>query len=84
MACDYAVYMGTIQLRNVPPALHRELKRRAAISGLSLSAYLLQEFEAIAERPTLQEMMERLGQLPPVKISSKEIVRSIREDRGSR
>ena len=32
-----------IQIRNVPEALHRELKSRAALAGMSLSDYLLNE-----------------------------------------
>src|SRR6266567_1802082 len=32
-----------IQLRNVPDALHRGLKARAAMAGMSLSDYLLAE-----------------------------------------
>ncbi len=32
-----------IQLRNVPNALHRSLKARAAMAGMSLSNYLLAE-----------------------------------------
>jgi hypothetical protein len=42
-----------IQLRNVPDALHRTLKARAAMTGMSLSDYLLAEIREIAERPTL-------------------------------
>jgi plasmid stability protein len=42
-----------IQVRNVPDALHRSLKARAAMAGMSLSDYLLVEFREIAERPTL-------------------------------
>jgi antitoxin FitA len=49
-----------IQLRHVPDALHRQLKARAAKSGLSLSDYLLREVRKIAEIPTLEEMRERL------------------------
>ena len=40
-----------IQLRNVPDALHRSLKARAAMAGMSLSDYLLAEIKEIAERP---------------------------------
>ena len=32
-----------IQLRNAPDALHRKLKARAAMAGMSLSDYLLAE-----------------------------------------
>jgi len=50
-----------IQLRNVPDALHRKLKSRAALEGMSLSDYLLAELRRVAERPTLGELRERLG-----------------------
>jgi plasmid stability protein len=49
-----------IQLRNVPDALHRTLKARAAMGGMSLSDYLLAEIKEIAEKPTLAEIRERL------------------------
>jgi antitoxin FitA len=52
----------TIQIRNVPDALHRRLKARAAKAGMSLSKYLLTEIEEIAEKPTLAEIRERLHQ----------------------
>ena len=35
---------------------------------MTLSDYLLSEIEHIAERPTLAEMMERLGQREPVRL----------------
>ena len=49
-----------VQVRNVPDALHRKLKARAADSGQTLSDYLLAELERLAVRPTRQEMLERL------------------------
>ncbi len=53
--------MGTmIQIRNVPDALHRQLKSRAALAGMSLSDYLLGEIRRVAERPTLDELRARL------------------------
>ena len=51
-----------IQIRNVPDHLHRTLKVRAAKAGMSLSDYLLDEVRRVAERPTLEEMLERLHQ----------------------
>ena len=52
--CDYAVNMpAMIQLRHVPDELHRKLKARAALAGMSLSDYLLREIRDIAERPTI-------------------------------
>ncbi len=58
-----------IQIRNVPEALHRELKSRAALAGMSLSDYLLNEIREVAERPTLDEMRARLDSRPPINLS---------------
>ena len=63
-----------IQLRHVPDDLHRKLKARAALEGLSLSDYLLQEVRRIADRPTVAELRQRIAQrtavtprLPPAR-----------------
>ena len=55
-----------IQLRNVPDALHRALKARAAMAGMSLSDYLLVEIREIVDRPTLAELRDRLHTRKPV------------------
>ncbi len=61
--CSYVDRMPKmIQLRHVPDDLHRKLKARAALEGLSLSDYLLQEVRRVAERPTLAELRHRLAQ----------------------
>jgi antitoxin FitA len=53
--------MKMIQIRNVPESLHRRLKARAAIEGQSLSDYLRAQMQAVAERPTVAEMRQRLA-----------------------
>ena len=53
-----------VQIRNVPDALHRRLKSRAALAGMSLSDYLLSEIRQVAARPTLDELRARLHQRP--------------------
>jgi plasmid stability protein len=59
--CFNVLRMTTmIQIRNVPDALHRRLKSRAALAGMSLSDYLLSEIRVVAERPTLEELRARL------------------------
>jgi len=72
-----------IQLRNVPDALHRGQKARAAMAGMSLSDYLLREIKEIAEKPTLAEMRERLHTRKPVS-SEIESARLVREEREAR
>lgn len=72
-----------IQVRNVPDSLHRKLKARAALEGISLSDLVLKEMEHIAERPTMKELLERIASRTPVKykISPAEILRQERENR---
>ena len=72
-----------IQLRNVPDALHRSLKARAALAGMSLSDYLLAEIKEIAERPTLAELRERLHRRKPVSVAI-DTARIAREEREAR
>lgn len=72
-----------IQLRNVPNDLHRRLKARAAMAGMSLSDYLLSEIKEIADRPTLAEMRELLHQREPISTSI-DTARLVREERESR
>ena len=72
-----------IQLRNVPDALHRTLKARAAMAGMSLSDYLLTEIKEIAERPTLAELRERLRTRTAVTLSL-DTARLVREEREAR
>jgi plasmid stability protein len=59
--CNHVPHMAVmIQIRNVPDPLHRQLKSRAALAGMSLSDYLLSEIREVAERPTLMELRARL------------------------
>ena len=76
--------MGTmVQIRNVPEALHRRLKARAALAGMSLSDYLLNEICQVAERPTMDELRARLQALPPVELSISP-ADAVREERDRR
>lgn len=72
-----------IQVRNVPEALHRSLKARAANAGMSLSDYLLGELREIAERPTLNEFRERLHMRRPVS-AALDTADLLREERARR
>lgn len=52
--------MTMVQIRNVPEEFHRRLKARAAIEGMSMSDYVLREVGKALDRPTRQEVLERL------------------------
>ena len=72
-----------IQIRNVPDALHRKLKTRAANNGMSLSAYLLSELREIADLPTLKEWQQGLEKRRPVELpfSAADLIRAERDTR---
>ena len=72
-----------IQVRNVPDEVHRRLKARAAMAGMSLSDYLLKELREVAALPTLAEFQQRLARRKPVNLPGS-IADIIREERDNR
>jgi hypothetical protein len=58
-----------IQIRNVPDELHRDLKVRAARSGMTLSDFLLAELRSLSVRPTMHEWLDRTATWEPVEVS---------------
>ena len=72
-----------IQIRHVPDQVHRTLKARAALAGMSLSDYLLAELRDVVERPTIEELRARLRTRTPVTLdmSPAEAVRAERDSR---
>lgn len=53
--------MGVLlQIRDLPEGVHRTLKARAAASGTSLTEYVRDILARAAERPTPQELAQRI------------------------
>ncbi len=75
--------MKTIQVRNVPPALHKRLRERAVAAGLSLSDYVLGELTKLAARMTPEEFERRIAlrETPEGRIDSVQLVRRERAGR---
>lgn len=72
-----------IQIRNVPDALHRKLKARAAMAGQSLSDYLLTEIDRVAALPTREEMLARIHGRSRVRLKTPAAVLIGRERRSA-
>lgn len=75
--------MKTIQIRNVPDELHRALKVRAAQEGISLSDLALAELRKKADRPTRNELLDRIS-ARTIKRSRQSPTASMRSERDSR
>ena len=72
-----------VQIRSVPQSLHRRLKARAALEGVSMSSYVLREIQKSLDRPTRQEILERL-QARPVRRLKRSAATLIRVEREAR
>ncbi len=72
-----------VQIRNVPAEFHRRLKARAAIEGMSMSDYILRELGKALDRPTRQEVLDRLRAKPnrPLRRSAAIVIRAERDAR---
>ena len=74
-----------IQVRGVPEHVHGILKSRAAREGMSLPDFLKKELARVAERPTIEEWLERTQQMKPIraKRSPAQVIRELRDSRGT-
>jgi len=72
-----------VQIRNVPPDVHRRLKARAAIEGMSMSDYVLREVRKSLDRPTRAEVLQRInsGSTQPLRRPAADLVREERDSR---
>jgi hypothetical protein len=77
--------MPSIQIKHVPPDVHRVLRRRAAGAGMSLQEYLLKTLTEHARQPTLDEVFERIERdaTGVTGVSLDELVQIIGDERDS-
>lgn len=75
--------MKNLQIRNVPDDVHRRLKVRAAEQGRSLSDLALDELRRSLDRPTRDELLDRIALRGSVRTSrpAAELVREERDER---
>ena len=74
-----------IQVRDVPPDLHRRLRQRAAAERVTLSTYVLRLLERDVGRPSTREWLATLTDREPVReVDVTGAVEGSRADRDSR
>jgi len=83
-ARDNVLHMSKmIQIRNVPDEMHRELKTRAALAGMSMSDYIKRELSRKSRKSTIKEIGARSrGRSAGSTLTPKDVVDTIREMRG--
>jgi hypothetical protein len=80
----YNGFMATIQVKNVSAEAHAVLRQRAAASGQSLQEYMLAWIERSTARPTLDEVLDRIGHRSGGRMPADDVVRQLREERDHR
>ena len=70
----------SLQIRNIPPALHKRLKARAAQEGVSMSRYALRQIERALERPTQRELLDAIRSQPTMELD-RPVADILREER---
>lgn len=82
--CYHFASMRSILVRDLPDEVHAALARRAERRGQSLQQYLAGELVRLAERPTLDEVLDRIDRRRGGRVSFSDAVDAIREDREAR
>ena len=75
--------MIMLQIRNIPEALHRRLKARAALEGVSMSQFALREIERALERPSRRDLLAAVGAQPEI-VMDRSPADVLREERDAR
>lgn len=70
-----------IQIRNVPDSLHRELKRRAKLHGMTLTDFIQEILEREVARKDRREVVARILRRKPVDLGDTTAAELVREGR---
>jgi plasmid stability protein len=76
--------MMNILIRDVPADIHAELQKRAEQDGRSLQQYLVNELRRLTDRPTMDEMIDRIESRDGVELGFDQAVTYIAEGRAER
>ncbi|MGH3546414.1 MAG: hypothetical protein ACRDPW_10915 [Mycobacteriales bacterium] len=75
--------MSNLQVKDIPAAMHEELRQRAHGAGVSIRDYVLRLIESDQATPSKAEWFRRLQQVQSVPLgqSAADLVRASRDDR---
>jgi antitoxin FitA len=76
--------MPNVLVRDLPEEVHTALQRRAERQGQSLQQYLFLELRRLAERPSLDELLDRIGGRSGGRIGFREAAEDIAAARSQR
>ncbi|MEO8692912.1 MAG: hypothetical protein ABI658_05310 [Acidimicrobiales bacterium] len=76
--------MPNVLVRGLPDDVHAALQRRAERRGQSLQQYLVGELSRLAQRPSLDEVLDRIERRHGGRVGLAQAVEDLVEERGRR
>ncbi|HET9899147.1 MAG TPA: hypothetical protein VFQ44_29840 [Streptosporangiaceae bacterium] len=76
--------MPNVLVRDVSEEVHAALARRAELRGQSLQQYLAAELRRLAERPSMQEVLDRIGRHRGGRVGLGRAAQDLAEERSGR
>ncbi len=73
--------MPNVLVRDVPESVHAALQRRAEQRGQSLQQYLAGELKRLAEKPSLDEVLDRIDSRSGGRVGLDQAVEDLTEER---
>ncbi|MGO8886456.1 MAG: FitA-like ribbon-helix-helix domain-containing protein [Streptosporangiaceae bacterium] len=69
-------------VRDIPEDVHAALQRRAELRGQSLQQYLAGELRRLAERPSIEEVLDRIDRHRGGRVGIRRAVEDLAEERA--
>jgi plasmid stability protein len=76
--------MPNLLVRNVPEEVHAALQRRAEQRGQSLQQYLARELKRLAEKPSIDEVLDRIERRRGGRVGLRQAAEDLAEERSRR
>lgn len=76
--------MPNVLVRDLPDNVHAELLRRAERRGQSLQQYLMGELQRLAERPTIEDVLDRIERRRGGRVGLAQATADLYEQRAAR
>jgi antitoxin FitA len=76
--------MPNLLVRDVPDDVHAALQRRAERRGQSLQQYLTSELRRLAERPSIDEVLDRIDRRSGGRVGLGQAAEDLNEERARR
>jgi plasmid stability protein len=73
--------MSNVLVRDIPEDIHAALQRRAERRGQSLQQYLAGELRRLAERPSLEDVLDRIDHRHGGRVGLAQAVEDLTEER---